>query len=128
MSNNKLKECWDAFQRLKSGTPNNQAFLGEDITNSLVSKEAGFDAGYLKNNRASHSEIVDAINDYNNELKEGNLEKRIEILEGKLKAEKEKSKMLKEERDGAFQRELLLFNKLIELEKKVEKSNVLKLR
>ena len=36
--------------------------------------------------------------------------------------------MLKKERDKAFEREILLFDKLIELEKKIEKSNVLKLK
>lgn len=128
MSNNKLKDCWDAFERLKKGIPNNKEFLGETITNSLVSKEAGLDAGYVKNARPSHKELVDAIVEYNKEITEGNLEKRIESLELKLEAEKEKSKKLKKERDEAFEREILLFDKLIKLEKKVEKSNVLKLR
>lgn len=128
MSNNKLKDCWDAFERLKKGIPNNKVFLGETITNSLVSKEAGLDAGYVKNARPSHKELVDAIVEYNKEITEGNLEKRIESLELKLEAEKEKSKKLKKERDEAFEREILLFDKLIKLEQKVEKSNVLKLR
>ena len=76
MSNNKLKDCWDAFERLKKGMPNNKEFLGETITNSLVSKEAGLDAGYVKNARSSHKELVDAIVEYNKEITEGNLEKK----------------------------------------------------
>ncbi|TMP72728.1 hypothetical protein CWB76_01905 [Pseudoalteromonas sp. S1609] len=128
MSNNKLKDCWDAFERLKKGMPNNKEFLGETITNSLVSKEAGLDAGYVKNARPSHKELVDAIVEYNKKIIEGNLEKKIESLELKLKAEKEKSKKLKKERNEAFEREVLLFDKLIKLEEKVEKSNVLKIR
>lgn len=128
MSNNKLKDCWDAFERLKKGMPNNKEFLGETITNSLVSKEAGLDAGYVKNARPSHKELVDAIVEYNKKTIEGNLEKKIESLELKLKAEKERSKKLKKERDEAFEREILLFDKLIKLEQKVEKSNVLKFR
>lgn len=128
MSNNKLKDCWDAFERLKKGIPNNKEFLGETITNSLVSKEAGLDAGYVKNARPSHKELVDAIVEYNKEITEGNLEKKIESLELKLEAEKEKSKKLKKERDEAFEREILLFDKLIKLEKKVEKSKISKLR
>ena len=70
MSNNKLKDCWDAFERLKKGMPNNKEFLGETITNSLVSKEAGLDAGYVKNARPSHKELVDAIVEYNKEITE----------------------------------------------------------
>ena len=128
MSNNKLKDCWDAFERLKKGMPNNKEFLGETITNSLVSKEAGLDAGYVKNARPSHTDLVDAIVEYNKKIIEGNLEKKIESLELKLKAEKEKSKKLKKERNEAFEREVLLFDKLIKLEEKVEKSNVLKIR
>lgn len=128
MSNNKLKDCWDAFERLKKGIPNNKEFLGEPITNSLVSKEAGLDAGYVKNARPSHKELVDAIVEYNKVNVETNLKKTIEALKFKLKVEEEKSEMLKKERDEAYKREILLFDKLIKLEEKVEKSNVLKLR
>jgi len=123
MSTNKLQNCWDALNRLKAGEPNNKKFLGQLITNSIVSKEADLGAGYLKNDRKSHEAIVNEINDYKNGQQEGGLKATIEKLTGQLAAEKMKSMQLKQERDEALERELLLYDRLFELEKKVNASS-----
>lgn len=124
MNTNKLQECRNALDRLKAGTPNNNDFLGLLITNSLVSKEAGLDAGYLKNNRKSHAAIVNEIKDYKEEQQEASLKTQIKDFKGKLAKETSKSKQFKQERDDSLARELLLYDRICKLEKEVKASSV----
>jgi ATP-dependent Clp protease ATP-binding subunit ClpA len=123
MSTNKLQDCWDALNRLKAGEPNNKKFLGQLITNSIVSQEADLDAGYIKNKRLSHKAIVTEIDDYKEEQQEGSLKTQVKELRGKLAREESKSKQFKQDRDDALARELLLYDRLCELEKEVKASS-----
>lgn len=54
----------EAFERLKADKPNNSDYIGRPITASLVSKEAGFTAGYLCRNRIQHRLLIEEINSF----------------------------------------------------------------
>jgi hypothetical protein len=116
MSNQGIKKCEDAFQRLKDGEPNNASFAGLIVTPSLFSKEAGFDGGYLKNSRTVHRSLLNKIEDYKTTQQEGGLKRQIAKLEAKLKNSEDKVCEYKQLFEFAISRELLLFEKLNRLE------------
>ena len=65
-STKKLQDCYEALERLVKGCPRISDFSGielSQITNSIVSQEAGYDKGYIKNKRENHQGIVQAIKD-----------------------------------------------------------------
>jgi hypothetical protein len=115
MSNPGVKKCEEAFQRLKDGKPNKD-FLGLIITPSLVSKEAGFDGGYLKSSRIVHKGVLNDIESYNKTQQEGGLKRKISKLEAKLKKSESEVCNYKNLFEAAISRELLLFDKLNKLE------------
>lgn len=93
MAKTRLQLCEDALQRLIDRTPNNPEFIGQTITNSLVSKEADQDSGYLKNKRRTHDYLTDQIDAYNKKQKEEGLNSKNRNLEAELK----KANLLAEE-------------------------------
>lgn len=124
MISNGLQLCWEALERLKSNTPLNPHFKGVKLTNSIVSKEAGLDAGYLKSSRANHQALIQEINDYNEDLKDNHLRLKIEKLQLDIAKLKEQNKELTLERDNALGREILLYNHICELEDHLLTNNV----
>lgn len=116
MSNQGIKKCEAAFQRLKENTPINKSFSGLIITASLVSKEAGFDGGYLKTSRIIHRALLNEIEGYKTTQQEGGLKRQIVKLETKLKKSEDKTNEYKTLFESAISRELLLFEKLNKLQ------------
>ncbi|HHF0552978.1 TPA: hypothetical protein ACPHT2_002625 [Vibrio antiquarius] len=121
-----IDKCIEAFERLKVGKPLNEKFKGintSEITPSIVSQEAGFDAGYLKNSRANHKPLIILINDFRNSSPTTTLSKREIIEREKKKTTNYKTeKILAESRlEEALKRELLLARKVRELEELVSK-------
>jgi hypothetical protein len=124
-----LELCREAFIRLKNSKPLNEQFKGKHITNSIVSQEAGFDAGYLKSTRSMHRSLINEITEYRENQQKGSLKKKIEDLDANLSKEKKRSEKFKKERDVALSREILLYDQICELEGKVQKlNNVSKLK
>ncbi|WP_052678378.1 hypothetical protein [Moritella viscosa] len=64
-----LKRCLEALERMKQNTPLVSKFkdLPRDrVTLSVISQEAGFDSGYLKNGREQHTNIINLIETFKN--------------------------------------------------------------
>ncbi|USD32107.1 MULTISPECIES: hypothetical protein [Vibrio] len=123
-----LEACYEAFERLKEGKPNNSKFFGiapSKLTPSIVSQEAGFDSGYLKRKRPNHQGIISLIDAFKEESKDTTLSKAETIRRESRKAnyykdELERVRLLLEH---SLARELLLATKLRELEKQLYDSN-----
>lgn len=119
-----LQKCIDAFERLKEGKPNDEKFKHlspKQITPSIVSQEAGLDAGYLKKSRGNHQPIITLINAFRlSEEPESMIRKRDYE---KMKADKDtlvlENESLVKQRDQALSRELLLIRKLGLMEKEL---------
>ena len=122
----KIIACYDALERLKNGTPRVTCFIGielDEITNSKVSQEAGFDKGYIKNKTISHQGIVQKILDVSNVTESHSLSiaetrKRHEKKVKSLKCNLERTEQMLEE---SLSREILLMSYLKELEGKLYK-------
>ncbi|EGR5854857.1 hypothetical protein AAHL06_002762 [Vibrio parahaemolyticus] len=119
-----LQKCMDAFERLKNGKPNNQSFkhlTPKQITPSVVSQEAGLDAGYLKKSRENHKPLITMINAFRlKEEPESLIRKRdYDKLRTDNDALKLENKRLVMQRDQALSRELLLVRKLRLMEKEL---------
>ena len=120
---NSLKKCYQAFDRLKEGIAEKPKFLGiksGQITPSIVSQEAGFDAGYLKKGRVKHRALIEMINTYATESKNGSTLSKAEIIRReriKLNACKEELLRVQHLLEQSLSREVLLSAQLAELEK-----------
>jgi hypothetical protein len=112
-----IELCKQAFERLKAGKPNDQRLIGKLITPSLVSREAGFDNGYLKPLRPAHRSLVDEINQYKEKAQAGSFKSQIAALESKVKKLTIEKNEYKKERDNGLIRELQLFKELSKLQK-----------
>jgi len=122
----KIIACYDALERLKNGTPRVTCFIGielDEITNSKVSQEAGFDKGYIKNKKISHQGIVQSILDVSKEtesqyLSKAETQRRHDKKIKKLKGDLDRTEQMLEE---SLAREILLMTYLKELEGKLYK-------
>lgn len=114
-----LELCYQALERLVAGKPNNPEFRGQKITGALVSKEAGFDAGYLKKKR--HPEIFEKIEvaQQNQSSLSGVTKAAIDKLEGQLVTQKKETERFKKISEEALARELRLLARVRELELKL---------
>lgn len=128
-----LKDCYEAFERLKVGKGTKDGCIGlapELITPARVSIEAGHDAGYLKKSRKQHTGLISAILAYQHENTSTTLSKaetkrrsvqRISRIETELK-------LTKKRLEDSLARELKLVAKIRELEEDLYKqSNVARL-
>ncbi len=135
-SKDSLLLCKQAFERLAAGKP--QRLLITDykiyrITAATVSKEAGFDAGYLKESRVKHRPLLLEISQFKTyqQTRTGSDKKQILDLSDQLRDEKNlvnDSETLYEE---ALARELVLVAKLVELEfqiRKLESNNLRRIK
>ncbi|HHF2901774.1 TPA: hypothetical protein ACPJZU_004379 [Vibrio alginolyticus] len=120
-----IDKCIEAFERLKAGKPLNEKFKGinaSEVTPSIVSQEAGFDAGYLKNSRANHKALIILINDFRNSGPTTLSKREIIEREKKKTTNYKTEKILAESRlEEALKRELLLARQVRELEALVSK-------
>lgn len=123
MNNTKLLLCEEAFNRLKAGKPNNPKHKDMPITASLVSKEAGFTAGYLKSKNKHHQSLIEDINSFQEKSDDKILSPDIIKLESRLKKEKELAAKYKQQLDAALERE---FNLYIQVNELVQKSAIYK--
>jgi len=125
-SKDSLLLCKQAFERLAAGKP--QRLLITDykiyrITAATVSKEAGFDAGYLKDSRAKHRPILLEISQFKalQQTRTGSEQKQILDLSGQLQDEKKQVDNFETLYKEALARELVLVAKLAELESQIRK-------
>lgn len=123
-SNNGLEKCYAAFQRLKEGKPEIDKYKNlapSAITLSVVSQEAGLDAGYLKPKREKHQPLITLINAFKNEIESpSSIRKRnFESIKMAKELGKEENKSLKMQLDAALGRELLLVRQLQHLEEEI---------
>lgn len=91
-----LEQCFDAFERLKTGQPRVVEHIGivrSKITAGIVSVEAGFDRGYLKKARPSHVPLISMIEAFRKESVGGNDSGRLLVRRAKDKAEKAASEL-----------------------------------
>lgn len=119
MSTTKILICKEAFERLKAGKPNNSHYIGKRITASLVSKEAGFSAGYLKASNKHHKLLIEEINSFH-EMKANKIQSpNLKSLKSRLRKEKENAKKYKKQRDDALEREFNLYIQIDSLTQKL---------
>lgn len=125
-SKDRLLLCEQAFGRLTAGKP--QRLLITDykiyrITAAMVSKEAGFDAGYLKRSRINHRPLLLEISQFKaqEQTRTGCEQKKILDLSGLLQDEKNQVNNFETLYEEALARELVLVAKLVELESQIRK-------
>ena len=123
--NNSLKKCYEAFERLKAANPTLEKYITSPplkITNSVVSQEAGHDAGYLKASREAHKPLISMIELYVNDTESTTMGKKSAIKREKNKVEKAKAseKKLQLKLEESLGRELQLYHRLKETEEELE--------
>ncbi|GKW51773.1 hypothetical protein NCCP2140_08260 [Pseudoalteromonas sp. NCCP-2140] len=123
--NSGLKRCYEAFERLKQGNANIEEFKNlpkAKITKSIVSQEAGFDAGYLKSNREQHQPLISMINIFVEDNQKTTMGKGAAIKREKEKSAKARAreKELQVKLEAALGRELQLYHRLKEIEEELE--------
>jgi hypothetical protein len=128
MNRDGLERCEQAFLRLKNRKPEHQEFKGQLITPSLVSKEAGFDAGYLKFSRSAHRSLLNQIDIHKNNHKSGGLQTKVASLERDIKKLKIDKEQYKKQRDDSLIRELILFEQLSQLQDRKKNHNIFSLK
>ena len=127
---NGLQKCEAALERLVQNTPHvgkHVSVTEVDITPAMVSVEAGFDKGYLKRSRDSHKPLIARID----ALKESS---RVDERT-KLKQAEKKYKQLQAEQkvngdimDQILTQNLMLLQRLKELEKELSLYKTHKMR
>lgn len=123
-----LKDCYEAFERLKMGKGTMDGCIGlapESITPARVSVEAGHDAGYLKKSRGQHAGIINAILAYQHvntstTLSKAEIKRRSERRVSKVEIE---LKLTKNRLEDSLARELKLVAKIRELEEDLYKQS-----
>lgn len=128
-----VRECEEAFERLLERKPNVTKHIGlepEKITASVVSVEAGFDAGYLKKSRKPHQVLIARIEANKGEVQSTEVVHREALRRAKAKTQTMTAEMLemKADRDRVLSENLMLVERILELEEELKKhQNVLKL-
>lgn len=128
--------CEQAFERLKTGKPkillSNNYQVGS-ITSSLVSQEAGFDSGYLKNSRENHRALIHDISQFKikENLRTPEERKRISSLNAKVETKSQQINKYEKLYKDALSREVVLVARLAELESKIrslESNNLVRMK
>lgn len=119
-----LVSCYEAFDRLKANKAINENFKGiaqNKITNSIVSQEAGFGGGYLKNSRVQHQPLISMISLHVRDNENATMGKGAAIKREKDKAHKAKLELdsVKEKLEASLGRELQLYYSLKKVENEV---------
>ncbi len=128
--------CEQAFERLKAGKPKvllTTNYQLDCITSSLVSQEAGFDSGYLKNSRKNHRALIHEISEFKKResVRTPEGKKRISDLNAKIESKNQQVNKYEGLYKEALSREVVLVARLTELESKIrslESINVLRLK
>lgn len=118
--NKTLENYYTALERLKNNVPINVP-IGTKINNDTVALEAGKKRGAIKSGRIQFLELVE-------EIKKVQEEENIELKKYKLLAEKYKIKSIeyKDLYEKSLNRELMLLERLNELEKRLSFINSIK--
>lgn len=104
MSN--LLEYFEALERLRNGVPVNVP-KGTKITNDSVALEAGRKKGSIKKSRQVFTSLIEEIE----KSKESKFS-QIQILETKLRIEKQRSEEYREKYEAALAENLLLMKRI----------------
>ena len=112
--NGVLKDYYEALERLKNNKPINMP-IGTKITNDNVSLEAGRKKGTIKKSREVFWELIEEINKYKNIDKAPKEECKAQIEKYKAKF-----KEYKELYEQSINRELMMIERLKELEKELK--------
>jgi vacuolar-type H+-ATPase subunit I/STV1 len=107
MSN--LLEYFEALERLRNGAPVNVP-KGTKITNDSVALEAGRKKGSIKKSRKAFTSLIEEIE----KSKESKLS-QIQMLETKLRIEKQKSEEYREKYEAVLAENLMLISTLNKL-------------
>jgi len=114
-----IDEYWDALERLKKNQPLHCS-KGTTINNDTVALEAGRKRGSIKKSRPGFSKLIDAINETAKSTKPDNT---------KVLKERAKKDHYRELYHQSLNRELMLIERLAQLEKKIKRyENVSPLR
>lgn len=111
--NGVLKDYYEALERLKNNKPINVP-VGTKITNDAVSLEAGRKKGTIKKSREVFTELIEEIKKYSDIEKAPKEECKAQIEKWKSK-----SKEYKELYEQALNRELMMTERINELEKRL---------
>ena len=114
-----IKQYYEAFERLKNNKPINVP-IGSKISNDTVALEAGKKRGTIKKSREVFVVLIEEIETYNMKKNEPIAQREAEINKYKTKA-KEYKKLYEE----ALNRELMLLERLNELEKRLPKNKAI---
>ena len=112
-----FQQCIIAFERVKQGIFKYEDNKNREITAALISEEAGFDKGYLKNSRSKHQLLIKEINEFS-KSQEKNKNIKTNYKEKFLKEEK-KAKEYRRLYEESLSRELQLFHQLCIYEKEL---------
>jgi len=112
-----LKDYYEALERLKTNKPINVP-VGTKITNDAVSLEAGRKKGTIKRSREVFTELIEDIKKYSDKEKAPKEERKALIEKYKTKY-KEYRKLYEQ----ALNRELMMIERINELEKRLPKNN-----
>ncbi len=108
-----LKDYYEALERLKKNKPINVP-VGTKITNDAVSLEAGRKKGTIKKSREVFTELIEAIAEYTDKVNAPQKE-----CEAQVEKYKAKSKEYRTLYEQALNRELMLIERVNELEKRL---------
>ena len=116
-----VKACEAAFQRLLDGCPQVAGHVGvqsDEITPAMVSVEAGYNKGYLKKARALDKVLINRINSFklNAEQSSNNDKKKLRKALRKSEAYREEAEEAKAIMNKVLTQNLMLMNKVRELE------------
>lgn len=125
--------CEQAFERLKAGKPERlliSEYTLDSISAALVSKEAGFDPGYLKSARIKHRPILLEIDQF--KIRESSCtkkeKKKISDLKVQVEFEKQQAKKYESLYKEALAREVVLAARLAEPESHFRRLESINLR
>jgi len=108
-----LKDYYDALERLKNNKPINVP-IGTKITNDAVSIEAGRKKGTIKKSREIFTELIEEIKKYSDKEKAPKKEYEASIAKYKVKYKK-----YRELYEQSLNRELMMIERINELEKRL---------
>jgi hypothetical protein len=112
---NKLQDYWDALERIRQGK-SSRVPKGSAINNDSVALEAGRNRGAIKKSRKSHKALIDAINEL------AQCSSLPSSSDGcKVKLEREKARNYRELYHQALNRELMLVERLAQLENELDR-------
>lgn len=110
-----FQDYLDALDRIKHGKPI-RIPVGSDINNDTVALEAGRNRGAIKKSRKSHKALIAAINEAAQSSRPAD-----SSIVYKVKREREKARNYRELYHQALNRELMLVERLAQLENELER-------